>query len=123
MKLLRLRAQLLTINYLKPGKQSNRGYPEMASKFIENLRADLRMLEYSMSTEKAYLLWIRRFICFTGKGYPSVVPLSNAGACLTYLAANHRVSITTQKTVLSALAYPFEKYLERMMGDLGFELA
>jgi len=69
------------------------------------------------------LLWIRRFIYFTGNEHPSTVPLSQISAYLTYLAAQRQVSINTQKTALNALAFLFEKYLKREMGELGFKLA
>ncbi len=95
----------------------------MASQFIEDVRADIRMRGYSLSTEKTYLLWIRRFIHFTGNVHPLNVELSQIGAYLTYLAVERNVSVNTQKTALNAIAYMFEKYLKRKMGDLGFKLA
>jgi len=72
----------------------------MPSEFIENLRSDLRMRGYSMATEKTYLLWIRRFIYFTGNEHPSTVSLSRIGDYLTYLAVERQVSIITQKPPL-----------------------
>ncbi len=95
----------------------------MASQFLEDLRSNMRMRGYSLSTEKTYLLWIRRFIYFTGNEHPSTVDLSRVGAYLTYLAVEQGVSVNTQKTALNALAYLFEKYLKREMGELGFKLA
>ncbi len=50
--------------------------------------------------------------------YPSQV-----SAYLTYLAMQRQVSVNTQKTALNALAFMFEKFLKREMGDLGFKLA
>ncbi len=95
----------------------------MASQFIEEVRSNIRMRGYSLSTEKTYLLWIRRFIHFTGNEHPSTVPLSQVSAYLTYLAMQRQVSVNTQKTALNAIAFLFEKYLKREMGDLGFKLA
>jgi len=95
----------------------------MASQFLEEVRSNIRMRGYSLSTEKTYLLWIRRFIHFTGNEHPSTVPLSQISAYLTYLAVQRQVSINTQKTALNAIAFLFEKYLKREMGDLGFKLA
>lgn len=84
---------------------------------------NIRMRGYSLSTEKTYLLWIRRFIHFSGNEHPSTVPLSRISAYLTYLAMQRQVSINTQKTALNAIAFLFEKFLKREMGDLGFKLA
>jgi len=95
----------------------------MASQFIEEVRSNIRMRGYSLSTEKTYLLWIRRFIHFSGNEHPSTVPLSRISAYLTYLAMQREVSINTQKTALNAIAFLFEKFLKREMGDLGFKLA
>ena len=95
----------------------------MASQFIEDVRSNIRMRGYSLSTEKTYLLWIRRFIHFTGNEHPATVPLSQISAYLTYLALQRQVSINTQKTALNAIAFMFEKYLKREIGDLGFKLA
>lgn len=95
----------------------------MASQFIEDLRSNIRMRGYSLSTEKTYLLWVRRFIYFTGNVHPATVPLSQVSAYLTYLAMQRQVSVNTQKTALNAIAFLFEKYLKRDMGDLGFRLA
>lgn len=95
----------------------------MASQFIEEVRSNIRMRGYSLSTEKTYLLWIRRFIHFTGNEHPATVSLSQISTYLTYLAMQRQVSINTQKTALNAIAFLFEKYLKREMGDLGFKLA
>lgn len=95
----------------------------MGSKFLESLRQNMRLRGYSLSTEKTYILWIKRFIHFTGEEHPQSVDLSQITAYLTYLASERHVSVNTQKTALNALAYLFEKFLKREMGDLGFKLA
>jgi site-specific recombinase XerD len=95
----------------------------MASQFLEDVRSNIRLRGYSLATEKTYLLWIRRFIHFTGNEHPATVPLSQVSAYLTYLAVQRRVSVNTQKTALNAIAFLFQKYLKREMGDLGFKLA
>lgn len=95
----------------------------MASEFLEAVRADMRMRGYSLSTEKTYLLWIKRFIYFCKLEHPATVEVASIGKYLTYLVTDHQVSINTQKVVLNALVYLFEKYLKRAVGDLGFRLA
>ena len=95
----------------------------MPSQFIEDLRSNIRMRGYSLSTEKTYLLWIRRFIQFTGNQHPATMPLSQISAYLTYLAVKQNVSINTQKTALNAIAYLFNKYLISFIyPNLYFEL-
>ena len=95
----------------------------MNSKFLEQVRADLRMRRYSFATEKTYLLWIKRFIYFTGKEHPATVEISQIKSYLTYLAVKQHVSANTQKVALNALIYLFQKFLQRKVGKLGFKLA
>ncbi len=95
----------------------------MASKFLETVRDDIRMRGYSMATEKTYLLWIRRFIHFTGNRHPANLDTCEISRYLTFLATKYQVSVNTQKVVLNALVFLFRKHLGREIGDLGFTLA
>jgi len=52
----------------------------MTSKFFEYVRSNIRLRGYSLATEKTYLLWICRFIYFTGNEHPATVPLSQISA-------------------------------------------
>jgi integron integrase len=76
-----------------------------------------------MGTEKTYMLWIRRFISFTRNQHPAEVDVSQISAYLTYLAVDRHFSVNSQKVVLNALVYLFEKFLKREVGVLGFTLA
>lgn len=93
------------------------------SKFIQEVRDGIRARGYTMSTEKTYLLWIRRFIKFCDYEHPNKVDVRRITEFLSYLATNWKVSVNTQKTALNALVYLFEKHLRREVGDLGFKLA
>ena len=95
----------------------------MQSQILEDVRRDIRLRGYSMATEKTYLLWIRRFIQFTGNKDPREVDPSAIADYLTALAVRWHVSPGTQKVVLNALIFLYEKHLKREVGDLGFKLA
>lgn len=95
----------------------------MPSKFMEELRQGMRLRGYSMSTEKSYLLWIRRFINFTGNQHPRETDPNKITEYLTYLVDTYNVSVNTQKVALNALVFLFEKHLKREVGELGFKLA
>lgn len=95
----------------------------MSSSFLEAVRGDMRLRGYSLATEKTYLLWIRRFIHFSGNRHPAEVEVTAIEEYLTALAVRWHVSPNTQKVVLNALIYLFEKFLKREVGDLGFKLA
>ncbi|MCB1671634.1 MAG: integron integrase [Gammaproteobacteria bacterium] len=95
----------------------------MASQLLKDIRADMRLRGYSLATEKTYLLWIRRFIYFTGTQHPAEVEVDWITRYLTYLASECHVAVNTQKVVLNSLVYLFEKFLKREVGNLGFRLA
>ena len=77
----------------------------MGSKFLESLRQNMRLCGYALSTGKTYILWIRRFIRFTGDEHPQNVDLGKITAYLTYLASERHVSVNTQKTVQEQLGH------------------
>jgi len=92
----------------------------MSSPFLESVRGSIRLLGYSMATEKTYLTWIRRYIYFIGKRHPADVPVSEITRYLTHLAASRDVSVNTQKVALNALVFLYQKFLKIDVGDLGF---
>lgn len=95
----------------------------MSSQFLDAVRADIRRRGYSMYTEKTYLLWIKRFINFTNQTHPAEVEVGQIAAYLSELAVKWHVSPNTQRVVLNALVFLFEKHLGREVGELGFTLA
>ena len=95
----------------------------MASQFLQEVRDGIRARGYSISTEKTYLLWMRRFIRFCENRHPAEVDESKITEYLSHLATHWHVSVNTQKTALNALIYLYEKHLRRQVGDLGFKLA
>lgn len=95
----------------------------MKSPFIESVRAEIRLRGYSIRTEKTYLTWIRRFICFSGKRHPREMGAGEVTAFLSWLANERHVAINTQKVALNALVFLYQKILKQDLGDLGFSLA
>lgn len=70
---------------------------DMASPFIEELRADMRLRGYSLKTEKSYLGWIRQFIFFHHKRHPKDMGATEVRDFLSWLANERHVAINTQK--------------------------
>ncbi|GAB5499459.1 MAG: integron integrase [Pseudohongiellaceae bacterium] len=95
----------------------------MSHKLLEAIRRDIRLRGYSISTEKTYLTWIRRFLFFIGDQDPFAASPQCISDYLTYLAVERHISANSQKVVLNALVYFFTKYMKRPVGDLGFKLA
>jgi integron integrase len=74
---------------------------------------------YGNRTVESYLYWIRFFIRFHGKRHPKELGGSEVMAFLEFLANERNVSVATQKIALNALAYLYNKYLQKPLGNLG----
>jgi site-specific recombinase XerD len=57
----------------------------------------------ALSTEQAYVQWIRRFILFHGKRHPQEMGAAEVTAFLTHLAVEGHVAASTQNQALSAI--------------------
>ena len=95
----------------------------MASPFMTEVQAALRLRGYSLRTEKSYLHWIRRYIRFIKLRHPSEAGDAEVKAFLTALAVERHVAVNTQKVALNALVFLYSKVLERPLGELGFSRA
>ena len=92
----------------------------MRSPFLEEIRRDMRLRGYAIKTEKTYLHWILRYIYFINRRHPAEASAEDVRAFLTYLAADRKVSVNTQKIALNSLAYLYIKFLTIDLGDLNF---
>lgn len=72
----------------------------------------IRVRQYSMATEKAYLAWIRRYILFHGKRHPAEMAKTEIEAFLSHLAVNRAVSPATQNQALQAILFLYRNVLE-----------
>ncbi|RJQ55435.1 MAG: integron integrase [Actinobacteria bacterium] len=86
---------------------------------MDQLRHALRSRHYSPRTEKAYCLWVRRFIHFHSLRHPNELAEPEINEFLTFLAIEKRVSAPTQNQALCALLFLYRRVLGREMGDLG----
>ncbi|MBI4521270.1 MAG: integron integrase, partial [Gemmatimonadetes bacterium] len=88
-------------------------------KLLDRLRAALRSHHYSLRTEKAYVMWARRFVRFHGLRHPAEMAEPEINAFLTHLAVDSHVSASTQNQALSALLFLYHHVLDRKIGELG----
>lgn len=86
---------------------------------LERMRDIIRAHHYSSSTEKAYVIWARRFILFHNKRHPAEMGEPEINAFLSDLAVKKRVSSSTQNQALSALLFLYRYVLGREIGELG----
>lgn len=95
----------------------------MPSPFLQELVRDMRLRGHALRTQKTYLHWIRRYIYFIDRRHPSDAGAADVRAFLTFLAADRKVAINTQKVALNALVYLYHKFLDQELGKLAFTLA
>jgi integron integrase len=81
-------------------------------KLLDQVRARLRRLHYSIRTEEAYANWITRFILFHHKRHPRDMGGPEVEAFLTHLAVEGQVAASTQNQALAALLFLYQQVLE-----------
>jgi integron integrase len=89
-----------------PGDEARR------PRLLDRVRSEIRLRHYSIRTEEAYLLWIRRFIVFHGKRHPLGMGGAEVAAFLTHLAVEGKVAAATQNQALSALVFLYREVLK-----------
>ena len=88
------------------------------SPFLENISRFMIVRHYSKRTIETYIYWIKYFIIFHKKRHPSEMHDIEVEQFLTFLAADRKVAIATQKIVLNALAFLYNKFLQLPLGDV-----
>lgn len=84
---------------------------DKAPKLLDQVRARIRVMHYSIRTEQAYVDWTRRFILFHHKRHPRDMGKAELEAFLSYLAVERRVSASTQSQAKSALLFLYQQVL------------
>lgn len=84
---------------------------------LDQVRHHIRLLHYSIRTEEAYVLIIKRFILFHHKRHPQEMGVEEIRQYLSHLATARQVSASTQNQALSALLFLYREVLDR---DLPF---
>ena len=90
-----------------------------APRLLDQLRRALRAKHYSERTEKAYVLWVRRFVRHNGMRHPSDLGPREVNAFLSHLATERGVASSTQNQALSALLFLYRHVLGTELGHLG----
>ena len=83
-----------------------------APRLLHRVRDKIRVKHYSLRTEQAYLDWIKRFILFHGKRYPTEMGAPDVEAFLTHLAVAGNVAASTQNQAKNALLFLYKEVLE-----------
>ncbi|MGK2913801.1 MAG: integron integrase [Porticoccaceae bacterium] len=78
---------------------------------LDEVRARIRRLNYSIRTEDTYVDWVRRFVLFHAKRHPRDMRAAEIEAFLTHLAVAGKVSASTQNQAKSALLFLYREVL------------
>ncbi|MBC7601996.1 MAG: integron integrase [Ramlibacter sp.] len=93
--------------------RSNTATPpsQPAPRLLVQVRERARYLHYSLSTEKAYVYWIRFFIRWHNLRHPRDMGSAEVEAFLTMLATQRKVSTSTHNQALSALLFLYREVM------------
>lgn len=78
---------------------------------LDQVRQRLRVKHYSLRTEQAYVVWIRRFILANDKRHPRQLGGVEVERFLTRLATESNVAAGTQNQALAALLFLYREVL------------
>lgn len=80
-------------------------------RLLEQLRLAIRRRNYSVRTEKAYVIWTRAYIRFHRRRHPRDLGIEHLTAFLNYLANERKVAAATQNQALSAILFLYKQVL------------
>ncbi len=86
-------------------------------RLVEQIRQVVRLRHYSLSTEKIYIFWAKKFILFHNKQHPKDLGAKDITSFLNHLAQVCRVSASTQNQALNALVFLYTQVLKIAPGD------
>ena len=85
---------------------------------MDRVREALRVGQYALETEKAYVDWARKFIRYHKMKHPNEMGALEVEQFLTYLAVKRQLSAKSQKQALCALVFLYQTVLGRELGKV-----
>jgi hypothetical protein len=85
--------------------------PYQPRTLLEAARAQLRLRHMSLSTERSYLNWMRRYIRYSKPRHPRDSGAAEVEGFLTSLAVELKISASTQNQALQALLFLYRHVL------------
>jgi integron integrase len=82
-------------------------------KLLDQVRTVARVRHFSLSTERSYVNWIRRFILFHHKQHPKEMAEDEIRQFISHLAVDAKISASTQTVALSALLFLYRDVLKK----------
>lgn len=87
------------------------------SRLLDTMRDVIRIKNYSIRTEMAYLNWVKRFIVYNNNRHPKELDSNDIKNYLTHLVVNQNVSPATQNQALNAIVFLYNHVLNIELGD------
>lgn len=95
-----------------------RPLPANSQKFMHQLRAFIRARNLAYKTEQTYCYWVKRYIKYHRLRHPKAMHAQHVEQFLHHLAVVETCGKSTQRTALNALAFLYNKFLRRPLGQL-----
>jgi integron integrase len=95
----------------------------VSTRFIDQLRLFMRTRHMAWTTEKTYVLWVRRYIHFHKKRHPAEMAAAEIEEYLNHLALVGGVAPGTQAIALNALIFLYKQFLQKDPGQLQYQPA
>jgi len=105
------------IKRLIVSENQNNYYGNKNPKLLNQVTSVLRLKHYSLRTEEAYKLWIKRYILYHNKKHPLEMGEKEITDFLTYLAEKKNVSSSTQNLALCAILFLYKDVLKKEIKD------
>ena len=81
---------------------------EARPRLLDQVRNQLRTLQYSCRAEQQYLFCARRSILFHGKRHPADMSATEIEAFLSHLVVDRQMAASTQNQTLAALLFLYQ---------------
>jgi integron integrase len=98
-----------------PENYLGKAFPDIYRRFL----VAVRIPDYAFNTEKSYLGWINRFLCFHKNSHPEQLSEPEVAAFLEHLVIKRKVAGATQAQALNALVFFFAQVMEKPLGKIG----
>lgn len=86
--------------------------PMHATRLLDQMRERLRYGHYSLSTERSYVYWVRRFVRFHRLRHPREMGGAEVQAFLSWLANRRGAAVSTHRQALAALIFLYKRVLD-----------
>ncbi|MCF6225703.1 MAG: integron integrase [Xanthomonadales bacterium] len=78
---------------------------------LDRMRASLRVHQFNVNTEKAYMYWARAFVEYHNKQDPSELGRADVESFISYLASARYAAVQTQNQALHAVLFLYRDVL------------